>query len=55
MIPMFLQVRNSVGANCYVSDEIITSRTGVRMRIGNTDAEVSYFSDKSSNYSKLII
>merc|ERR1712098_643504 len=32
-------VRNSVGANCYVSDEIITSRAGVRLRIGNTDAE----------------
>ena len=34
------QVRNSVGANCYVSDEIITSRHGVRLRVGNTDAEV---------------
>jgi leucyl aminopeptidase len=32
-------VRNSVGANCYVADEIITSRAGVRIRIGNTDAE----------------
>lgn len=32
-------VRNSVGENCYVSDEIITSRAGVRIRIGNTDAE----------------
>jgi len=32
-------VRNSVGANCYVSDEIITSRHGVRLRVGNTDAE----------------
>ncbi len=31
--------RNSVGANCYVSDEIITSHAGVRVRIGNTDAE----------------
>lgn len=26
-------------AECYVSDEIITSRAGVRIRIGNTDAE----------------
>ncbi len=34
-------VRNSVGENCYVSDEIITSRAGVRLRVGNTDAEVS--------------
>merc|ERR1719411_218788 len=32
-------VRNSVGANCYVADEIITSRAGVRLRVGNTDAE----------------
>ncbi len=33
-------VRNSVGEECYVSDEIITSRAGVRIRVGNTDAEV---------------
>ncbi|KAL4232326.1 Cytosol aminopeptidase [Mactra antiquata] len=32
-------VRNSVGAECYVADEIITSRAGVRVRVGNTDAE----------------
>lgn len=32
-------VRNSVGANAYVSDEIVTSRAGVRVRVGNTDAE----------------
>eukprot|EP00914_Ancora_sagittata_P010908 GHVO01021330.1.p1 GENE.GHVO01021330.1~~GHVO01021330.1.p1 ORF type:complete len:521 (+),score=38.72 GHVO01021330.1:105-1667(+) len=32
-------VRNSIGSDCYVSDEIITSRAGVRCRIGNTDAE----------------
>ncbi|GBM55003.1 Putative aminopeptidase W07G4.4 [Araneus ventricosus] len=32
-------VRNSVGSNCYVSDEIVTSRAGVRVRVGNTDAE----------------
>lgn len=32
-------VRNSIGSECYVSDEIITSRAGVRIRIGNTDAE----------------
>merc|ERR1719216_589152 len=31
-------VRNSVGSNCYVADEIITSRAGVRLRVGNTDA-----------------
>lgn len=32
-------VRNSIGANAYVTDEIIPSRAGVRVRIGNTDAE----------------
>merc|ERR1712200_141892 len=32
-------VRNSVGSNCYVADEIINSRAGVRLRVGNTDAE----------------
>jgi len=31
--------RNSVGEECYVADEILTSRAGVRVRIGNTDAE----------------
>lgn len=32
-------VRNSIGEECYVADEIITSRAGVRVRVGNTDAE----------------
>lgn len=32
-------VRNSVGENCYVSDELVTAKSGVRVRIGNTDAE----------------
>ncbi|RWS29497.1 aminopeptidase-like protein 6 [Leptotrombidium deliense] len=32
-------VRNSIGPNAYVSDELMTSRAGVRIRIGNTDAE----------------
>lgn len=32
-------VRNSVGSDAYVSDEIVTSRAGVRVRVGNTDAE----------------
>ncbi len=32
-------VRNSVGADGYVTDEIITSHAGARVRIGNTDAE----------------
>ncbi|AKT39550.1 aminopeptidase [Chondromyces crocatus] len=32
-------VRNSVGEEAFVSDEVIRSRAGVRVRIGNTDAE----------------
>ncbi|CAH8557978.1 unnamed protein product [Schistosoma bovis] len=32
-------VRNSIGENAYVSDEIVTSRAGVRVRVNNTDAE----------------
>jgi leucyl aminopeptidase len=32
-------VRNSIGEESFVSDEIIRSRAGVRVRIGNTDAE----------------
>ncbi|MCS6899668.1 MAG: hypothetical protein RMJ98_08520 [Myxococcales bacterium] len=32
-------VRNSIGSNGFVTDEIIRARSGVRVRIGNTDAE----------------
>lgn len=32
-------VRNSIGYDSYVSDEIIISRSGCRVRVGNTDAE----------------
>ncbi|KAI1900898.1 hypothetical protein AGOR_G00054580 [Albula goreensis] len=32
-------VRNSVGSDCYVSDELVVSRAGRRVRVGNTDAE----------------
>ncbi|GAB4196786.1 MAG: peptidase M17 [Wenzhouxiangellaceae bacterium] len=32
-------VRNSIGEESFVSDEIIRSHAGVRVRIGNTDAE----------------
>jgi leucyl aminopeptidase len=32
-------VRNSIGADAYVADEIVTSHAGVRVRVGNTDAE----------------
>ncbi|XP_055633218.1 putative aminopeptidase W07G4.4 [Toxorhynchites rutilus septentrionalis] len=39
VIGVLCMVRNSVGEECYVSDEMITSRAGVRVRVGNTDAE----------------
>ncbi|UCE02226.1 MAG: leucyl aminopeptidase family protein [Candidatus Latescibacterota bacterium] len=32
-------VRNSIGADSFVSDEILRSHSGARVRIGNTDAE----------------
>ncbi|XP_014242263.1 putative aminopeptidase W07G4.4 [Cimex lectularius] len=32
-------VRNSVGENCYVADEIIKGRSGAKVRVMNTDAE----------------
>jgi leucyl aminopeptidase len=32
-------VRNSIGSQMYTSDEIITSRSGKRVVVGNTDAE----------------
>ncbi|GFR94799.1 aminopeptidase isoform x1, partial [Elysia marginata] len=32
-------VRNSIGEESYVVDEVITSRAGVRVRVSNTDAE----------------
>ena len=32
-------VRNSVGSDAFVSDEIVESHAGCRVRIGNTDAE----------------
>ncbi|MGM0481622.1 MAG: M17 family metallopeptidase [Pseudomonadota bacterium] len=32
-------VRNSIGAEAFVADEIITGHSGKRVRIGNTDAE----------------
>lgn len=32
-------VRNSIGSDAFVTDEIVASHAGVRVRIGNTDAE----------------
>lgn len=39
VISALCMVRNNVGEECYVADEIITSRCGARVRVGNTDAE----------------
>lgn len=39
VIAALCMARNSVGEECYVADEIITSRAGKRVRVGNTDAE----------------
>ncbi|MBX5481971.1 MAG: aminopeptidase [Myxococcaceae bacterium] len=39
VVALLGMVRNSIGEESFVSDEIITSRGGVRVRIGNTDAE----------------
>ena len=36
-------VRNSIGPNGYVADELIVSRAGVRLRVGNTDAEGEWY------------
>ena len=54
-------VRNSVGENSYVADEIITSRAGKRIRVVNNDAEgrlamaeVLCYMSSSKLYSNLI-
>lgn len=39
VIGVLCLVRNSCGSDAFVSDEVILSRAGVRIRIGNTDAE----------------
>ncbi|XP_032808306.1 putative aminopeptidase W07G4.4 isoform X2 [Petromyzon marinus] len=39
VVGVLAMVRNSVGSDCYVADEIVTSRAGKRVRVGNTDAE----------------
>lgn len=39
VVGVMAMVRNSVGADCYVSDELVVSRAGRRVRVGNTDAE----------------
>ena len=54
VVGVMAMVRNSIGPNGYVADELITSRAGVRIRIGNTDAEgrmamvdfVTYFKEQ---------
>ncbi len=32
-------VRNSIGADAYVTDEVVKAHSGIRVRVGNTDAE----------------
>ncbi|CAG9134514.1 unnamed protein product [Plutella xylostella] len=39
VIAALSMARNSVGADAYVADELITSRSGRTVRVGNTDAE----------------
>uniref|UniRef100_A0A8C6TCH5 Zgc:152830 n=1 Tax=Neogobius melanostomus TaxID=47308 RepID=A0A8C6TCH5_9GOBI len=39
VIGALAMVRNSVGSDCYVADELVLSRAGRRVRVGNTDAE----------------
>jgi len=39
VVGLLCVARNSVGENCYVADEVIESRSGLRIRVGNTDAE----------------
>lgn len=39
IIGVMSMVRNSVGSNCYVADELIKARSGATVRVGNTDAE----------------
>jgi leucyl aminopeptidase len=39
VVALLGMVRNSIGEESFVSDEIIPSRAGVLVRIGNTDAE----------------
>ncbi|CAF1496203.1 unnamed protein product [Adineta steineri] len=39
VIGMLAVARNSCGEEGYVADEILTTRAGIRIRVGNTDAE----------------
>ncbi|XP_072027911.1 putative aminopeptidase W07G4.4 [Amphiura filiformis] len=39
VVGIMAMVRNSIGVESYVADELIASRAGKRIRIGNTDAE----------------
>lgn len=48
-------VRNSIGEESYVADEIITSRAGIRVRVGNTDAEGRMcMADSVAQYKEMI-
>ncbi len=39
VIASIAAVRNDIGPDAYVADEIITGHSGIRVRVGNTDAE----------------
>ncbi|XP_059062962.1 putative aminopeptidase W07G4.4 [Achroia grisella] len=39
VVAALAMVRNSIGEECYVADELLRSRTGLSVRVGNTDAE----------------
>ncbi len=57
VIAKIAAVRNSIGADAYVADEIITGHSGKRVRVGNTDAEgrlamvdaLSHFRQQATN------
>jgi leucyl aminopeptidase len=39
VVAVISAVKNAIGSNAYVSDEIVTAHSGKRVRISNTDAE----------------
>lgn len=45
VIAALCMVRNNVGEECYVADEIIISRAGVRVRVGNTGEIISLLTE----------
>lgn len=39
VVAALAMVRNSIGEEAYVADELLKTRTGRALRVGNTDAE----------------